>query len=181
MERFHRHLKSALTAYGNPNEWVLQVPLVLLGIRTALKEDLGCSTAELVYGAQLRLPSDFFEADTSCSRPEGYAETLRELFNNVRPVPTRVGSSKSPYVTGDLKTATHVFVRQDHQRKPLRPHYQGPFPVIERRTNTFVLRINGKEDTVALNRLKPAHLEGTPACQVSATKEVHWQDLSNPA
>lgn len=83
LERFHRHLKSALMAHGRPNEWVSQVPIVLLGVRTALKEDLGCSTAELVYGTPLRLPSDFFEADTpSSAKPEAYAETLREVFQN---------------------------------------------------------------------------------------------------
>lgn len=119
VESFHRHLKSALMAYGNPNEWVLQVPLVLLGIRTALKEDLRCSTAELGYRTQLRLPSNFFEADISCYRSEGYSETLRELFGNVRPIPTRIGRSKSFYVTADLKTPTHVFVRQDHQKEAI--------------------------------------------------------------
>ena len=42
------------------NTWLLDLPLVLLGIRSALKVDLKCSTAELVYGTTLRLPGDFF-------------------------------------------------------------------------------------------------------------------------
>ncbi|CAN8015304.1 unnamed protein product [Ixodes persulcatus] len=167
-------------AHGRPNEWVSQVPIVLLiGVRTALKEDLGCSTAELVYGTPLRLPSDFFEADTpSSAKPEAYAETLREVYEKLRPIPTRVGNTKSPYVTEDLKTATHVFVRQEHHRKPLRPHYQGPFPVVQKRTDMFVLRMNGKDDAVALHRLKPAHLEATtPTYNLRPQKIVSWKDL----
>ena len=44
------------------NEHVVDsLPLVLLGIRTALKDDLHCSTAELVYGTTLCLPGEFFD------------------------------------------------------------------------------------------------------------------------
>jgi transposase InsO family protein len=48
VERFHRHLKSALRARLTGPSWV-----GIVGIRTAPKEDLGCSSAELVYGAPL--------------------------------------------------------------------------------------------------------------------------------
>lgn len=173
-----------LTAHGDPNEWVLQVPLALLAIRTALKEDLGCSAAELVYGTPLRLPSDFFEPDTAASVGiDQYVESLRQVFEKLRPVPTRAGNMKSPYVTEDLMTATHVFVRQEKPRKLLHPHYQGPFPVVTRRSDTFVLRINGKADTVALHHLKPAHLEPSLTKEVptkNKQKKVNWKDLSNP-
>ena len=37
--------------------------MVLLGIRTALKTDLGCSVAQLVYGTTLRIPGELFVAD----------------------------------------------------------------------------------------------------------------------
>ena len=57
VERFHRHLKTALITRSNSN-WLEALPLVLLGIRTTLKEDLCCTTAELVYGTTLRLPGD---------------------------------------------------------------------------------------------------------------------------
>ena len=40
--------------------WMDIVPLVLLDTRAAPKDDVGCSTAELVYGAPLRLKGEFF-------------------------------------------------------------------------------------------------------------------------
>lgn len=56
VERFHRQLKASLKCQPNPTQWVDGLPLVLLGIRTTLKQDLHCSSAELVYGTTLRLP-----------------------------------------------------------------------------------------------------------------------------
>ena len=47
VERFHRHLKSALRARLTGPSWTQELPWVLLGIRTAPK-DLGCSSAEMV-------------------------------------------------------------------------------------------------------------------------------------
>jgi len=59
LERFHRHLKTALRARLTTPNWMDELPWILLGIRTASKEDLHCSSAELVYGAPLTVPGDF--------------------------------------------------------------------------------------------------------------------------
>ena len=56
VERFHRQLKAALKAQPEPERWRELLPLVLLGIRASVKEDLGCTASELVYGTTLRLP-----------------------------------------------------------------------------------------------------------------------------
>ncbi|XP_055929760.1 uncharacterized protein LOC129960375 [Argiope bruennichi] len=57
IERLHRHLKSALKAHNN-RKWTEILPIVLLGLRSALKEDINAPCAQLVYGTTLRLPSD---------------------------------------------------------------------------------------------------------------------------
>ena len=64
VERLHRHMKSALKAELHPERWTEALPFVLLGIRMALKEDLHCMAAELVYGCSLRLPGEFFTPNT---------------------------------------------------------------------------------------------------------------------
>ncbi len=53
IERFHRHLKAALKCQLQPDRWMDSLPLVMLGIRSTIKEDLGCTTAEMVYGSTL--------------------------------------------------------------------------------------------------------------------------------
>lgn len=60
VERFHRTLKASLIAHDN-QQWTKTLPIVLLGLRTVLKEDINASPAELVYGETLRLPGDFFK------------------------------------------------------------------------------------------------------------------------
>lgn len=60
VERFHRQLKAAITCHADPN-WIETLPLVLLGIRSAFKDDLQSSSAELLYGEPLRLPGELFD------------------------------------------------------------------------------------------------------------------------
>nr|VZI40988.1 unnamed protein product [Spirometra erinaceieuropaei] len=55
VERFHRKLKTALRAVEDPGNWSDNLPLAVLGIHAALKSDLGCSAAELVFGTTFRL------------------------------------------------------------------------------------------------------------------------------
>uniref|UniRef100_A0A0A9YYQ8 RNA-directed DNA polymerase n=1 Tax=Lygus hesperus TaxID=30085 RepID=A0A0A9YYQ8_LYGHE len=87
VERFHRQLKYAIRCYGSEN-WVELLPLIMLGIRTAVKEDLGCSAAELVYGSTLRLPGDFVEDHPARTRStQGYLVQLQEAMNKLRAQP----------------------------------------------------------------------------------------------
>ena len=59
IEHFHCTLKAAVQPHGQHTPWINTLPLVLLGIRAAVKEDLGCSAAELVSGSTLHLPGQF--------------------------------------------------------------------------------------------------------------------------
>ncbi|GBM33764.1 hypothetical protein AVEN_47059-1 [Araneus ventricosus] len=58
----------------------------------------------------------------------------------------------------DLLTCTHVFVRYDAVRAPLRPPYDGPFLVIDRTDNFFRIQREGKVKVVSIHRLKPAFM-----------------------
>ena len=56
VERFHRQLKASLKAHLNDPNWRGELLIIVLWIRTSVKEDLKCSAAELVYGTTIRLP-----------------------------------------------------------------------------------------------------------------------------
>jgi hypothetical protein len=56
VERFHRQLKEALRSRECGINWAAHLPWVLMGLRAAPKDDSGISSAELVYGQELRLP-----------------------------------------------------------------------------------------------------------------------------
>ncbi|KAJ8404487.1 hypothetical protein AAFF_G00337540 [Aldrovandia affinis] len=59
MKHFHRSMKVPLRASLKDDSWCNRLPWVLLGIRTATKEDLQSSSVELVYGQPLWVPGDF--------------------------------------------------------------------------------------------------------------------------
>lgn len=67
-----------------------------------------------------------------------------------------------------LSTATHVFIRHDAVRRPLQPPYDGPYPVVKHTDKHFTVDINGRKDTVSVDRLKPAHLDNdNPPCRLN--------------
>lgn len=59
VERFHRQLKAAIKCHADES-WTDALPVILLGIRAAFREDLDASVAELVFGESIRLPGEFF-------------------------------------------------------------------------------------------------------------------------
>ncbi|KRX75695.1 hypothetical protein T4E_1529 [Trichinella pseudospiralis] len=94
VERFHRHLKTAQAGYANHSHWWIDaLPLVLLGIRSSMKEDLRHATAELVYGSPLRLPGVFF-TKTLPSSAAALSDNQRILFDSIRPTASRVTRSR---------------------------------------------------------------------------------------
>ncbi|KFD54704.1 hypothetical protein M513_04404 [Trichuris suis] len=159
VELFHRHLKSALTAHAaTTNRWIDALPLVMLGIRSTVKEDLHHATAELVFGAPLRLPGVFF-TEASRLEPSALTDQLKIFFDSVRPTPTRVSKTTKWFIRSHLETCTHVFLRNDAVRPPLTPTYDGPFLVTRRTAETITLLFHDKLKTVSLDRVKPAFID----------------------
>ncbi|KAL5480002.1 hypothetical protein EMCRGX_G023615 [Ephydatia muelleri] len=160
VERFHRQLKSSLKACHTPTHWVDALPIILLGIRTALKQDLGCSAAELVYGTTLCIPGEFFSiADSTAEDPGSYVVQLKATMQKLRAIEPREKHGYKTYVSDDLMSATHAFVRHDAVRKPLQQPYNGPFKVLHRSDKHFTLDINGRSEVISLDRLKPAYMD----------------------
>ena len=89
VERFYRQLKSALKVLPSSVHWVNALPLILLGIRTTLKEDIGCTAAELVYGTVPRIPGQILSPSVlkSTDDPSNFVTTLRTVMNSLQAVP----------------------------------------------------------------------------------------------
>lgn len=159
VERFHRTLKAALRARLTSPNWVDELPWVLLGIRTAPKEDLNSSSAELVYGAPLTVPGDFIAARTSAPQPSKFLLELRNKVQCFRPIPTSQHGTRACSVPSDLLSSSYVFLRRDCHRSPLERPYEGPFKVLTPGPKVFIIDRGGKAETVSIDRLKPAHLD----------------------
>lgn len=159
IERFHRQLKAAIMCHAD-SSWSESLPLVLLGVRSAFKEDLQSSSAELLYGEPLRLPGDFFgyKSNHETADSTEFAARMRSFANNLQPVPTSHHASSKPFVFKDLSTCSHVFLREDALRGALKPAYTGPHKVLSRGDKIFRLLVKDKEVNVSVDRIKPAYI-----------------------
>nr|XP_012218121.1 PREDICTED: uncharacterized protein LOC105669640 [Linepithema humile] len=158
IECSYRTIKTALMCHEESN-WIDALPVVLLGIRSAYKDDIKCTPAELVYGSTLRIPGEFFQEKELDEDPEVFVERFREIMRKLRPTPTAHYIKDTSFVFKDLYTCTHVFLRDDTVKKPLKQLYSGPFKILERITDrVFKIWLNAdKELVVNTERLKPAY------------------------
>ena len=164
IERLHRQLKAAIKALPSPTHWTAGLPFILLGIRTAIKEDIGYSSAELFYGSALRIPGEFFTPSLSNTQFDHttFVEQLRAHMQSLRATPPRP-QNRNAYISDELSTCTHVFVRHDAVRTSLQKPYDGPYRIIKRSDKHFTLDVDGKHQVISLDRLKHAYIEHSPS------------------
>ena len=163
-ERFHRHMKSALYAHAmNNEEWTISLPIVMLGIHSCVKEDIGHSPAELVFGTPMRLPGTFMDSSTGSDTvsQRDFATQLREVMSKLQPVQPRHPKSLKTFISQDLLECSHVFIRVDAVKKAVQARYEGPFKVEKRTRKTFFVLRNGKLESISIDRVKPAYLLDT--------------------
>ena len=153
VERFHRSLKAALMARCSSENWKRELPWVMLGLRTAPKDDDDHSPAERVYGDQLTVPADFFRPTQDLSPSQ-----LQEAVQRFIPCRQTYHPARQTHLPASLMTATHVFVRTDAVKPPLTQPYTGPYKVHERKDKAFRVKVRNSLEWVSIDRLKPAYL-----------------------
>ncbi|XP_063384931.1 uncharacterized protein LOC134671077 [Cydia fagiglandana] len=147
----------------------------------------------MVYGESLRLPGEMLVSAPDESRlddPADFVVQLRRKMSSIRPAPVSRHSTRPIFISKNLPTATHVFLRDDTVRRPLQPPYTGPFAVVRRSTDgkTLTLDIKNKEVVVSVDRVKPAfvdsdetHSSGTPAPAALQPQDVPQAQPAEPA
>jgi hypothetical protein len=139
-------------------QWIQTLPLILLGFRSVLHEDLGTSTSELVYGDTLRLPGEFLADLKSEVSQSVFAENLKTKLQLLRPVAAAHHGRSNVFIQKALATCSHVFLRHDAVRRSLQHPYDGPYRVISRNEKTFTIQIKNSAKVVSVDRVKPAFL-----------------------
>lgn len=122
IKRVHRQLKAALMRHGET--WVRSLPIVLVGMSSAFKEDLKATSAELVYGESLKLPDELHVSSSdqdSITDSADFVAQLRPKMSTVRPAPASRHCQPASFIFKELSSATHVFLREDAFRRPLQP------------------------------------------------------------
>lgn len=123
IELWHRTLKSAIMAYSK-EDWVAILPFILLGLRCAVNEDSKVSPAQMAYGAELRLPGEFF-ATTETHETLNAPVFVRQLAAAMRKFSTQTKrhGATPVYVPATLKSAEYVFLlKQSRSNNHTRVH-----------------------------------------------------------
>ena len=119
VERIHCVLKERLMSLSpRASDWMTNLPMVLLGIRTATRDDSLISPAHLTYGAPLRLPGEFVAPSSLPASDLGtsdFARRLRQSLRDMAPFSAdfhrSTGSGDSLAVPSSLSSCPAVFVR----------------------------------------------------------------------
>ncbi|KOC58841.1 hypothetical protein WH47_01703 [Habropoda laboriosa] len=130
-----------------------------------LAESLKCACGyecenwkHVLYGANIRLPGEFFKPNTAATTASSFVTQLRREMRLLQPTPGSRHGSRNTFVYKELNTTPYVFLRHDATRTPLQPTYDGPYEVLERGSRTFVIKVKDKPTRVTIERLKPADI-----------------------
>ena len=156
LERFHRDLKASLKARSG--SWMDELPLILLVLRAAPKEDLGATASEMAYGTTLWLPGDMvLDKPGPVVERDDYVRKLRTGMRRLKNVPPAYHGNPDSYLAPGLSTAKFVYVRKDTVLKPLERPFDGPFRVLAPGSKTFLLEMNRGAKRISIDRLKSVY------------------------
>lgn len=92
---------------------VLLLPIVLLGLRTAVKEDLGFSAAELTYNSASYLPGELFSPPSTLSHPY-FVYKLQATVRHLKSLPKSTHGWRAIVVSGQLISYFYTFIHSAH-------------------------------------------------------------------
>lgn len=129
IECLHHSFKLSLCRRLTSPSWMEQLPWALLGTRSAVLEDFGCSTVDLVFHHSPLLPGELF----SCPTPWLPSTTLTHHHPSTsRPPPSPLPLESSPFI--------YVCT-----------NYSGPFWIHWRFPKSYEISVAGAPQWVSIN------------------------------
>lgn len=117
IERIHCNFKSALRVWGSTEAWSSDLPLILLELRAALREQLfsdGIFSFEPVYRAAPNHPGDFW------TKPEvlnsAFLTRFQQILANQEPLQIIANRNVTPSIPLDLMTCKFVYIHTNGSR-----------------------------------------------------------------
>ena len=77
--------------------------------------------------------------------------------NRINDLGTHHGETKI-FIFKKLESSPYVFLRYDAMGGPLQPQFDGPFKILKRDKKNYVIKINNRDVTVFIDRLKSAFI-----------------------
>ncbi|GFU75691.1 retrovirus-related Pol polyprotein from transposon 17.6 [Trichonephila clavipes] len=161
----HRPLKSAIKCHAT-ERWTEVFPIILLGLRASLKEDILCTPAELVFGTTIRLPGEMFDSSKPDDDVVNFVSKLSLTCNHsTLNHQNTMANFQFLSIQDCWKQHMFFFVETFYVVR-----FNNPFKVLQRKDKVFFLDINGKRVSVSIDRCKPAFFLNTEDLQLPQTK-----------
>lgn len=122
----------------------------------------------------LRLPGEMFHTAVEKAPLPEVINTLRDTMILIQPTAGTNHSKRSVFIPQKLNLVSHVFIRVDAVQPPLRPRYEGPYAVLERREKDYKIQLNNRTSWVSIDRLKSAFI-----LREDPTAEHNYASLSS--
>ncbi|GFY10752.1 integrase catalytic domain-containing protein [Trichonephila clavipes] len=168
IEELHRPLKSAIKCHAT-ERWTEVLPIILLGLRASLKEDILCTPAELVFGTTIRLPGEMFDSSKPDDDVVNFVSKLKSHMQSLH-LNHQNTIANVQFLSIQDCWKQHMFSSPRHVTSSTSTTYDGPFKVLQRKDKVFFLDINGKRVSVSIDRCKPAFFLNTKDLQLPQTK-----------
>jgi hypothetical protein len=161
VERFYRQLKDALRAGLQGQDWVCQLPWVLLGLRSAPKEKANISSTER-HGPHPPWGVSEYSRGRG-GEVGGEIEVRCSLF---LPSSSAGPAMKAAEAPAQLLSCKYVYVRGEGARPLLVAKYDGPFLVVAKAAKYFKIQRGTRVERVTVDRLE-THLGSGPVAPAS--------------
>ncbi|GFX25808.1 integrase catalytic domain-containing protein [Trichonephila clavipes] len=150
IEELHRPLKSAIKCHAT-ERWTEVLPIILLGLRASLKEDILCTPAELVFGTTIRLPGEMFDSSKPDDDVVNFVSKLKSHMQSLHPKPPKHHSKHPVFIHPGLLEATHVFLRRDMLQSVEKiSEHRDPFKkLLEMENDLFLKQKQFKSKTIS--------------------------------
>ncbi|GFQ80573.1 reverse transcriptase [Trichonephila clavata] len=177
IEQQHCSIKKALRCYLSSLTWTENVPLILLGLHSAIKQDLGCSSAELVYGSLLKLPGELFFSTSNEIKHSEFLRHLQKVICELRPILTTTHGRKTVFVASKLSSCSHVFIFKNAATSSLQPTYLGPYATKRRKEKYFDVDVDGLIKRISIDHLKEAFFVKNEAESLKSTVDPESKNV----
>ncbi|GFX02623.1 transposon Tf2-9 polyprotein [Trichonephila clavipes] len=113
IEELHRPLKSAIKCHAT-ERWTEVLPIILLGLRASLKEDILCTPAELVFRTTIRLPGEMFDSSKPDDDVVNFVSKLKSHMQSLHPKPPKHHGKRPIFIHPGLTGSNTCFSSPRH-------------------------------------------------------------------